>query len=117
MELIQRFKAVTATRFISISALQQENSYRFIKATRVQTRYGESVTLTLDGSDDNMYNIFIPKRNVNVFTDSDLQNINEGQTSILLVYKGKCNKAFVISMETDETQYEASLPLSKMCFI
>jgi hypothetical protein len=61
MSLNQKFKEALSGLTMSVSALRHDERYRVTHATRIETRYGTRVVLTLL-EDDRVISVFLPKR-------------------------------------------------------
>jgi hypothetical protein len=101
MELAQRFRSVTCKKFLSVGQLQEKHPYIITHATKKSTKFGETILLTLRDNDD-LISVCVPKRYVHAFTEHDIEQINTEQISLRLIYNGKCEKAFDLSLEVVE---------------
>jgi len=80
---------LSACEQIKISALKQNVSYPIERAERVQTKYGETVLATLRAeSPQTFLKVFLPRRYGVLFSDEELQHINEKIVSLSLKYRG-----------------------------
>ena len=80
---------LSACEQIKISALKQKVPYPIEIAERVQTKYGETVLATLRAeSPQTFLKVFLPRRYGVLFSDEELQRINEKTVSLSLKYQG-----------------------------
>ena len=99
MSLVQHFNEVTTQTTTKLSELAPNIKYKVLRAKKLQTKYGESVTLCLKLADDKTAWVFIPKRYICVFNDTEIENINQGHTTVCLEYKGVCSKTKAFLLE------------------
>ena len=68
----------------------------------MSTKYGPSVVLTLRISETNIVQVFLPKRYIEVISDSNIDDINSKAVSLHLVYKGVCesSKSYLSAIES-----------------
>jgi hypothetical protein len=83
----------TTTASVNISSLILKRLYPIVHANRINTKYGPTVLLSIRDVDENVVDIFLPKRYANVVTDEDLENINSRSVYLNLVYKGLCESS------------------------
>jgi len=80
---------ISACEQIKIGALKQNVLYAIERAERVQTKYGETVLATLRAeSPQTFLKVFLPRRYGVLFSDEELQRINEKTLSLSLKYLG-----------------------------
>jgi hypothetical protein len=69
---------------IKITSLKMNSSYPIERAEKLQTRFGEAIVLTLQKSPFTFVNLFVPRRYGALFTENDLNSINEKSVSLAL---------------------------------
>ena len=80
---------ISACEQIKIGALKQNTPYPIERAERVQTKYGETVLMTLRAeSPQTFLKVFLPRRYGVLFSDEELQRINERTLPLSLKYLG-----------------------------
>jgi hypothetical protein len=67
-----------------------ERKYTIEVAKHVNTRFGDTILLSLRVEEETLVKVFLPKRYSGAFTDEALEAINRGTLSLHLIYKGKC---------------------------
>mgnify|MGYP000229859571 CR=1 FL=1 len=92
MALVQKFNNVTTKNIIKINDLITSLHYKVLKAHKITTRFGETVTLCLLMQDRTESWVYLPKRYTSVFTQEEMDNINSSQTTIYLQYDSVCQK-------------------------
>ena len=89
MDLSSKFKMLSSCEQINIGALKQNVPYPIERAERVQTKYGETVLATLRAESPQAFlKVFLPRRYGVLFSDEELQRINEKTLSLSLKYLG-----------------------------
>jgi hypothetical protein len=104
MDLAKKFDDATASASctsINISSLILNRPYPIVRAKRVTTKFGSTVVLSLRDADEELIQIFLPKRYASVVSDDDISNINSRTKYINLVYKGICEKtrSYLLAIE------------------
>ena len=95
MDLAQKFEDATASASsasVNISSLVVNRLYPIVRAKRITTKFGSTVLLSIRDSDEQLVQIFLPKRYANVVSDEDMAKINSRSIYLNLVYKGICEK-------------------------
>jgi len=93
MDLATKVATANASHTVPLGSLEVNNHHKILHAERVVTRYGPSVILTIAMSMQNAVKVFLPKRYAALFTDEDVEGINNQRiVSYDLVYRGKCEK-------------------------
>jgi len=64
--------------------------YPIERAEKLQTRFDEAILPTLQESPQIFVKVFLPRHYGALFTDNDLQSINEKSDSLALKYLGNC---------------------------
>ena len=75
--------------------------YPITIARRIDTKYGESVLLTILGLDEKLVSVFLPKRYTTAFTEGDIEMINSKKVTLNLIYNGTCEKTKSYKMEIE----------------
>ena len=89
MDLSSKFKMLSSCEQIKIGALKHNVPYPIERAERVQIKYGETVLATLKAeSPQTFLKVFLPRRYGVLFSDEELQRINEKTLSLSLKYLG-----------------------------
>jgi len=102
MDLSAKFKMITACQQIRVTSLLEDAAYPIERAERASTKYGETILLTLrDVSSQTYVKVFLPRRYGALFSDDNLQAINEKTVALSLTYKGTnpANNAYVLEVE------------------
>jgi len=100
MDLRQRFGEVDID-VIQVSEMEVGRRYQISNARRIDTKYGSSVLITIDGFGDHPVNVFLPKRYSSIFTDDDICRIHSKRTVLHIIYNGtdERTKAYKMSLE------------------
>jgi hypothetical protein len=88
MDLPKKFTVFSSCKVILISIMEEDRTYHTIDAAKVGTRYGEFILLALQDS-DTLVKGFLPRRYASVFTDVEIQSINDRTVNLALKFKGK----------------------------
>jgi len=104
MDMGKRFEDASAFAAVSVSSLEPNTPYPITRATRINTKYGVAVVLTLQSPDDSVVQVFLPQRYSDVITDTDLTSINPKAVVLSLVYKGVCDssKSYLLAIESSK---------------
>ena len=87
---------------IKIGALKQNVPYPVERAERVQTKYGETVLATLRAESPQAFlKVFLPRSYGVLFSDEELQRINEKTLSLSLKYQGTNTTTNSYILETE----------------
>ena len=100
MDIKTRFQAATSCSSVKIGTLEVERKYPIIHAERVETKFGQSVLLTILDSPMNSVKVFLPKGYSAVVRDDDIDDINSNRVSLNLIYKGTCvkTKSYILAI-------------------
>jgi hypothetical protein len=90
MDLATKFRMASVVQTIAITSLSTDISYPIERAEQVQTRYGETLLLTIQETPNTFVKVFLPKRYGAVFTEDDIKAINEKTVCLALRYRGIC---------------------------
>jgi hypothetical protein len=74
---------------IPLVDLTIERQYPIEDARPVNTKFGDSILLSLRDAEQALVKVFLPRRFCGAFTDKHLEAINRGTLSLHLIYKGK----------------------------
>ena len=86
MDLAQKFDGVTCDTNISVSELDVNRKYRILQTRRLTTRYGPTVILTVKGENAALVQVFLPRRYSDVFSDTDIEQINSNAVFLHLLF-------------------------------
>ena len=92
MDLAKKFEDATASASVNISTLILNRPYPIVCARRITTRFGSTVLLSIRDTDEQLIQIFFPRRYASVVSDEDIAKINSRSIYLNLVYKGICEK-------------------------
>jgi hypothetical protein len=99
MDLRSKFEATSSSTVININALIPNRPYEIGYVERIDTKYGPSVLMTLMTSTSTA-KIFLPKRYSGLFSDDDIEAI-QNIVTLQLIYLGTCpkTKSFDLAIE------------------
>ena len=83
MDLNQKFDGVTCDTTVSFSELDVNRKYSILKAKRLTKRFGPTVILTVKDGGAAPLQIFLPRIYSDVFTDTDIEQINSNAGSYI----------------------------------
>jgi len=95
MEVAKKFENATvsaSSASVTISTLVLNTLYPIVRAKRITTKFGSTVLLSIRDSDEQLVQIFFPKRLASVVSDEDIAKINSRSIYLNLMYKGICEK-------------------------
>jgi hypothetical protein len=72
MALIQRFRNVVLGSGVRIGDLVVDKPYPVLRAESVDTKYGQSILLTIRESEDHPLKVFLPRRYSLCLSDEDI---------------------------------------------
>jgi hypothetical protein len=100
MDLRHKFEEADISDVIQASEMDIGRRYPICNARRVETRYGPSVLLTIDGFRERPVSLFLPKRYSAVFSDDDICRIHSKRSLFHIVYNGTDDqsKAYIMSI-------------------
>jgi hypothetical protein len=101
MNLVPKFTLATTCKTVPLWSLDIERPYRILHAERVTSQFEPSVALTTSTSPRTSAKIFLPKRYAELFTDSEIDDINAGRLSLDLFCTGTCPRtnAYKLSLQ------------------
>jgi hypothetical protein len=100
MDLSERFNVVTSCTIVRVSELQVDTPYPILYAQTVDTKYGPTVILRLQDSAAGIVEVFLPRRYAVLFSQADMNAINEKSFTRALKYLGTCptSKGFMLNI-------------------
>jgi len=100
MDLAQKFDGVSCDTTVSVSELDENRKYRFLQARRLTTRFGPTVILTVKSEGATPVQVFLPRRYSDVFSDTDIEQINSNAIFLHLLFRGICptTKAYLLAI-------------------
>ena len=104
MDLAKKFEDATASAFcasVNICSLILSRPYPIVRAKRITTKFGSTVLLSKGDTDEQLVQIFLPKRYACAVSDEDMAKINSRSIYLNLVYKGMCErtKSYLLAMD------------------
>jgi len=93
MDLAKKFEDATASAScasVYINSLIQNRTYPIVRAKRITAKFGSTVLLYIRDTDEQLVQIFLPKRYAIVVSDEDIAKINSRSIYLNFVYKGMC---------------------------
>ena len=86
---------------LSVSELDVNRKYRILKAKRVTICFGPTVILTVKDGRAAPEQIFLPRKYSDVFTDTDIEQINSNTVFLHLIFKGirPTAKAYLLALD------------------
>jgi hypothetical protein len=102
MVLVQRFQTAVCEHSISIVQFNMNTPYWIMRAVRTNTRFNRAIRITYREDSEKIANVFLPKRYLSVFTDDDILKIKNGETKLIMMHHGRCERsgAFKLSLQT-----------------
>jgi hypothetical protein len=100
MNLAQKFDGVTCDTNIAASELDMNRKYRILQARRLTSRFGSTVILTVKGKNAVPVQVFLPRRYSDVFSDTEIKQINSKAVFLHLLFKGlfPTTKAYLLAI-------------------
>jgi len=96
--LSSHFQAIASGSIVRIESPEVDKAYPVTYTRRMITQYGPTVQLTLRNDGDDNVKVYLPKRYAEVFTDTDIEDINNSVKNYRLVYRGKNGQAYILNM-------------------
>lgn len=75
MELAKKFEEATSCQSVNISSLEMDKKYPIVRAQRISSKFGPTVSLTIRDSESTTIQTFLPKRHSPVVSDDDIDKI------------------------------------------
>jgi hypothetical protein len=70
-----------------------------ISASRVDTKYGLAILLTLRQDSEHAVKIYLARRFISAFTEDDITSVNNGQMALIFTYRGVSDrKAYIVNL-------------------
>jgi hypothetical protein len=92
MDVVERFDQILKTKIVAVNKLELHVHYSITAMSRVSTQYGQSILLTLQKGCEQQIRVYLPRRFVPVFTDSDILAVNKGEKSLTFSFLGVTEK-------------------------
>lgn len=79
----------SSAQYTKISDLREDNPYKIVKFERVNTQYGITVMVTLEGQlgDESYLRVYLPKRFSDMLKDNTIENYNAGVGDLIHLVK------------------------------
>jgi hypothetical protein len=87
MDLTAKFSITSASQTVSISILEGSQPYKILQAERATTQFGPTVALLLINTLQAAatLRVYLPRRYACLFTDTDVDDINEGRVTLNMI--------------------------------
>ena len=95
MAFSSHFQVIASGTIVRLDTLEINRGYPVTFARRLTTTYGHTILLTLQTGGENV-KVYMPKRYAELFTEKDIEDINNSITHYKLIYKGKRGSSFVL---------------------
>ena len=105
MDLAKKFEDATASASyasVNISTSILNRPYPIVRARRITTKFGSTVLLSIRNTDEQLVQIFLPRRYASVVSDEDIAKINSSSIYLNLLYKGMSEKTKSYLLAIDE---------------
>ena len=104
MDLAKKFEDATASAScasVNNCSLILNRPYPIVRAKRKTTKFGSTVLLSIRDTDEQLVQIFLPKRYASVVSDEDIAKIISRSIYLNLVYKDMCErtKSFLLAID------------------
>ena len=100
MALSTHFQAIASGNIVRLDTLEIDRGYPVTYARRLTTQYGPTILLTLQkGEAEENVKVYMPKRYAEIFTDVDIEDINNSVKQYKLIFRGKQGSSFVLNLE------------------
>ena len=93
MELAKKFEETTSCQSVNNNSLETDKKYPIVRAKRMTSKFRPTILLTIRISESTTVHTFLPKRYSAVFSDEDIEKINNKLVSLNLIYMGICEKS------------------------
>jgi hypothetical protein len=87
MDIVSRFCEIQNTKIITICDLNLHTDFNVVYASKVNTKFGLSILLTLRKNSEQALKIYLPRRFNPAFKDEDITCINNGQIALIFTYR------------------------------
>jgi hypothetical protein len=88
-ELIKKFNDAASSHVVPLVDLVIEGPYPIEAARPINTRFGDSILLSLREAEEALVKVVLPRRFCGAFSEEHLEAINRRTLSLHLIYKGK----------------------------
>ena len=88
MALSSHFLSIATGCIVRLDTLEIDRRYPVKFARRLETQYGPTFLLTLETGEENV-KVYIPKRYAELFSDKDIEDINNSIKQYKLIYKAR----------------------------
>jgi hypothetical protein len=101
MDLVTKFQAANACRYVNISSLETGRQYPIVFAERATTRFGSTVLMVIQDSPTSTVRVFLARRYATVVSSEDIAQINTKGVNLNLVFKGTCvtTSSYILAIE------------------
>jgi hypothetical protein len=107
MDLHKKFREDGSCTTLAINRLEVDRKYPIEQAKRVYTRFGPTILLSLSDLLLRPLKVFLPRQYADVFTDSDVEEINLAKMKLNLIYKAKCTETKFFKVEIGRSYFFA----------
>jgi hypothetical protein len=90
INLVKKFEMFTWDKTVSVCVLERNRKYLIIRAKRLKTRICPALVLTFRDSQEDLAQVFLPRRYSDVVSDDHIEKFNIHAVSLYLVYSGVC---------------------------
>jgi hypothetical protein len=99
MDLSAKFKMTSSCQTVGASSLKMDRPFLINRAEKIQTRYGETILLTLQKFAQTFVKVFLPKPYGDLFTEDDIKSIIERSLIHTLRYRGTISNSFILEID------------------
>ena len=99
MTISTQFRSIASGSIVRLNSLEIDTRYPVTYARLLVTQYGPTVLLTLQTGENQNVTVFMPNRYAELFTDIDIEEINDSIKNYKLIYRGKRGYFYVLHME------------------
>jgi len=95
MDRAKKFNDPTASASCAsdnIGSLTLNRPHPIVRVKRITTKFGSTVLLSIRDTDEQVVQMFLPKRYANVVSDEDIGKINSKSIYLNLLYMGMCER-------------------------
>ena len=88
MDLKRKFLEAEDCDVIKVDQMLVNRKYPIVRAKLVNTKFGETVLLTIENSSERLVKVFLSNKYSVLFTDEDIESLNSKSAQLNLIYKG-----------------------------